>query len=261
LKWKGKSSSRNGVHRANAVARGRLSTPTDAFELHPDVASYRTLPKVRKEQSQRAAALEREREADELRATLIEYNLERVDVALAAVNNALAGGMGWGDLEIMIREETRAGNPVAGTIKSLDLANNKITVTLANHLDDDEDDEDEEEEDGEDEDKDGDEDDAGEGDDEKSSERKRKQQQKKLRRKRRKAVAVELDLSLSAYANARTHFEKKKKHATKHDKTLAQTERAVAAAEKKAKADFARVRARPTHWSPYDRVGVVNADP
>ena len=216
---------------------------------------------MRKDQSQRAAALEREREADELRATLIEYNLERVDVALAAVNNALAGGMGWGDLEIMIREETRAGNPVAGTIKSLDLANNKITVTLANHLDDDEDDEDEEDEDGEDEDKDGDEDDAGEGDDEKSSERKRKQQQKKLRRKRRKAVAVELDLSLSAYANARTHFEKKKKHATKHDKTLAQTERAVAAAEKKAKADFARVRARPTHWSPYDRVGVVNADP
>jgi hypothetical protein len=43
---------------------------------------------VRKDQSQRAAALEREREADELRATLIEYNLERVDVALAVVRSA-----------------------------------------------------------------------------------------------------------------------------------------------------------------------------
>ena len=39
---------------------------------------------MRKDQSQRAAALEREREADELRATLIEYNLTQVDAVLAA---------------------------------------------------------------------------------------------------------------------------------------------------------------------------------
>ena len=35
----------------------------------------------------------------------------------------------------MIKEEARAGNPVAGLVKTLDLPNNKVTVTLKNHLD------------------------------------------------------------------------------------------------------------------------------
>jgi hypothetical protein len=66
---------------------------------------------------------------------LIEYNLERVDTVLGAVNSLVGDGMAWGDVEQMIREERRAGNPVAALIQSMDLPNNKVTVSLTNHLD------------------------------------------------------------------------------------------------------------------------------
>lgn len=129
---------------------------------------------------------------------MIEYNHEAVDTALAAVNSALASGMSWVELEAMIKEERRMGNPVASLIKSLDLENNQITVTLANHLDELEESEE-----------------AG---------------------GKHKRVSVTLDLGLSAHANASMHFAAKKKHAEKFDKTMEAQSKAVAAAEARAKA-------------------------
>ena len=156
------------------------------------------LEKSLKDQRNRVEQLEKEREKEEQRAVLIEYNHEAVDTALAAVNSALASGMSWVELEAMIKEERRMGNPVASLIKSLDLENNQITVTLANHLDELEESEE-----------------AG----------------GKLKR-----VSVTLDLGLSAHANASMHFAAKKKHAEKFDKTMEAQSKAVAAAEARAKA-------------------------
>lgn len=92
--------------------------------------------RIRADQSARAAALEAE--ADDLtgKATMIEYNLDLVDAALDAVNSALAGGMDWPSLQKLIKDERRAGNPVASLIHSLDLANNSATLILGNLLDD-----------------------------------------------------------------------------------------------------------------------------
>ena len=190
------------------------------------------LDKVRRDQDARAAALEREKARDEARATLIEYNIDEVDTVLNAVNSALGSGMAWGDLEQMIKEERRMGNPVAQLIASMDLANNKVTVALANRLDGDAEagEAEEEAEEG------GEDGDAG-GKGEKGGVPRGK-------KKRSKTTAVELDLGMSAYANARAHFEQKKKHAAKHDKTLAQHQRAVAAAEKKAQEAIAHHVAR-----------------
>ena len=98
-------------------------------------AAAKKLEKVKRDQEARVRALEKERQTQELAATLIEYNLTQVDAVLAAVNGALGGGMAWEDLTLMIKEEARAGNPVAGLVKTLDLPNNKVTVTLKNHLD------------------------------------------------------------------------------------------------------------------------------
>lgn len=46
--------------------------------------------------------------------------------------------MDWHDLEVLIKEERRAGNPVAGSIHSLQLDQNKITLLLSNLLDEEE---------------------------------------------------------------------------------------------------------------------------
>ena len=195
-------------------------------------AAAKKLEKVRRDQEARVRALEKERESQELAATLIEYNLTQVDAVLAAVNGALAGGMAWDDLTLMIKEEARAGNPVARLVKALDLPNNKVTVTLKNHLDVDDDEGDDDGDDGDG----GDADDVGEGD----------AKPRSRRLKRDGGVSVELDLALGAHANAREHFDRKKKHDAKHGKTLAQNKRAVAAAEKKAKEAGARMASKGT---------------
>ena len=195
-------------------------------------AAAKKLEKVRRDQEARVRALEKERESQELAATLIEYNLTQVDAVLAAVNGALAGGMAWDDLTLMIKEEARAGNPVARLVKTLDLPNNKVTVTLKNHLDVDDDEGDYDGDDGDG----GDADDVGEGD----------AKPRSRRLKRDGGVLVELDLALGAHANAREHFDRKKKHDAKHGKTLAQNKRAVAAAEKKAKEAGARMASKGT---------------
>lgn len=46
-------------------------------------------------------------------------------------------GMDWKDLERMIKDERKAGNPVAALIHSLQLDQNKATLLLSNFLDDD----------------------------------------------------------------------------------------------------------------------------
>ena len=65
-----------------------------------------------------------------LQAALIEYNLEAVDAAINAVREAVASGMDWRDLGRMIKEERRAGNPVAGLIDSLQLELSRVTLLL-----------------------------------------------------------------------------------------------------------------------------------
>ncbi|QHN86470.1 uncharacterized protein DS421_16g546570 [Arachis hypogaea] len=68
-------------------------------------------------------------------AELIEYNLEDVDVAILAVRVALAKGMNWDDLSRMVKDEKKAGNPVASLIDKLHLERNCMTLLLANNPD------------------------------------------------------------------------------------------------------------------------------
>lgn len=87
-------------------------------------------------QANRAEALKKEVDHSVTLAELIEYNLEDVDAAILAVRSALATGMNWNDLIRMIKEERKAGNPVASIIHSLQLEKDQITLLLCNNLDD-----------------------------------------------------------------------------------------------------------------------------
>ncbi|KIY94935.1 hypothetical protein MNEG_13027 [Monoraphidium neglectum] len=175
----------------------------DVAKADAEKAAVGKLERVKQDQGARVAALESEASEAELRATLIEYNLGEVDAAIDAVNAAVASGMDWRELDAMIREERRAGNPVAGLIHSLQLDSNRVTLLLQNNLDE--------------------EDDSEEA-------------------QTRPATKVPVDLSLSAYANARQHHESRKRQLQKRDKTLAANEAAFKAAEKKAAAQLANLR-------------------
>ncbi|KAL4420985.1 hypothetical protein ABPG77_001304 [Micractinium sp. CCAP 211/92] len=166
-------------------------------------AAVGKLEAIRKDHEKRLDVLGREAESAELKAALIEYNLDAVDAALNAVREAVASGMDWRDLARMIKEERRAGNPVAGLIDSLQLERSRVTLLLSNWLDEED------------------------GDDEAAT---------------RPATRVEVDLGLSAHANARAYYDSRRKHQVKQQKTLDANQKALKAAEKKAQAQLKQVR-------------------
>ncbi|OWM88012.1 hypothetical protein CDL15_Pgr016585 [Punica granatum] len=99
------------------------------------------LNKIRMDQENRVHTLRKEVDHCVKMAELIEYNLEDVDAAIVAVRVALAKGMNWDDLARMVKEEKKAGNPVAGLIDKLHLERNCMTLLLSNNLDEMDDDE------------------------------------------------------------------------------------------------------------------------
>ncbi|KAF0887578.1 hypothetical protein E2562_002297 [Oryza meyeriana var. granulata] len=94
------------------------------------------LNKVKLDQENRVHTLRKEVDHSIKMAELIEYNLEDVDAAIVAVRVSLANGMSWDALARMIKEEKKAGNPVAGLIDKLSFERNCITLLLSNNLDD-----------------------------------------------------------------------------------------------------------------------------
>ena len=58
------------------------------------------------------------------------------------------------------------------------------------------------------------------------------------------ALQVELDLDFNAYANARAHYEKRKQHMVKQQKTVDANEKALKAAEKRAQQQLSQVRTK-----------------
>ncbi|TVU49717.1 hypothetical protein EJB05_01045 [Eragrostis curvula] len=94
------------------------------------------LNKIKLDQENRVHTLRKEADHCVKMAELIEYNLEDVDAAILAVRVSLANEMSWEALTRMIKEERKAGNPVAGLIDKLNFERNCITLLLSNNLDD-----------------------------------------------------------------------------------------------------------------------------
>ncbi|KAJ1265873.1 hypothetical protein BS78_08G106800 [Paspalum vaginatum] len=94
------------------------------------------LNKIKLDQENRVHTLRKEVDHCVKMAELIEYNLEDVDAAILAVRVSLANEMSWEALTRMIKEERKAGNPVAGLIDKLNFERNCITLLLSNNLDD-----------------------------------------------------------------------------------------------------------------------------
>ncbi|KAF9677179.1 hypothetical protein SADUNF_Sadunf08G0081000 [Salix dunnii] len=104
-------------------------------------SAIQKLNKIRLDQENRVEMLRKEVDRCVKMAELIEYNLEDVNSAILAVRVALAKGMGWEDLARMVKDEKKAGNPVAGLIDKLHFEKNCMTLLLSNNLDEMDDDE------------------------------------------------------------------------------------------------------------------------
>uniref|UniRef100_A0A1D2A0E9 Nuclear export mediator factor NEMF n=1 Tax=Auxenochlorella protothecoides TaxID=3075 RepID=A0A1D2A0E9_AUXPR len=196
-------------------------------------AAHGKLEAVQRDAAARLVALAGEVESSEGTARRIEANAELVEAALASVREALAGGLDWSALGKLVREEATAGNPIAAAIDSLNLDKGQVTLLLP---------------------------DAG-GDDAAAEATGEEEEGTaageagRHGRARRQVAKVTVDLALSAHGNARFYYDARRKHQAKRERTLAASDKAIKAAERKAAAQLKQVHAAPVaaiarkpHW-------------
>ncbi|KAG2182712.1 hypothetical protein INT44_005692 [Umbelopsis vinacea] len=170
------------------------------------------LEAARREQMNRIHGLESLQLTNVRKAQLIENNLQMADAAILIIRNAIATGMDWRELEDLVKDEQKRGNPIALMIDSLKLETNQVSLRLS-----DPDYESSEEDSSSDED-----------DDEEKVEKQRNNEPSK----------VDVDIYLTAFANARKYYDQKRATAAKHEKTIAASERAMKSAERKIKQEL-----------------------
>lgn len=185
-----------------------------------EAAAKRKLDAARLEQSKRIEGLQEVQNLNLEKAAAIEANVERVQEAMDAVNGLLSQGMDWVDVGKLVEREKKRRNPVAELIKlPLKLAENIITLELAEEEFEEEEDDPYETDD-----------DASDNEDEEPTQAKE--------RTNNKGLTVDINLGLSPWANARQYFDQRKTAAVKEEKTQQQAVRALKSTEQKISEDL-----------------------
>ncbi|TPP42842.1 Fibronectin-binding protein A N-terminus (FbpA) family protein [Leishmania donovani] len=143
--------------------------------------------------ARRINALETDIAANQMKGEQLILNADRVDEAIQLINGALATGISWDALRMLLKRRHAEGHPVAYMIHDLFLERNSISVLLETVLDEE----------------------KGEEDCDVPP------------------LVVEVTLSKTAHANAADYFSKQKQHRSKLERTVAATEKAAAGAARK----------------------------
>ena len=85
---------------------------------------------IKKEQYSRVENLQNAQLSNIHKARLIEDNVDMVDQAITVIRNAIATSMDWKDLENLVLEERKKGNPIAEIVAGFKLETNQITLLL-----------------------------------------------------------------------------------------------------------------------------------
>ncbi|XP_047133052.1 ribosome quality control complex subunit NEMF isoform X1 [Hydra vulgaris] len=207
------------------------SQKIDLKALQQEKAALKRLENVREDHEKRIHSLKETQDKEARRAKLIELNLPLIERAIIIVNSAIANQLDWEEIEDLLKEAKLKGDPVANIIKSLQLKTNQITISVNNISDEEE--------------TESDEDDLDEGE--------RKKQNKKSRKQ--KKVDIIIDLGLTAFGNARSLHDKRRNAATKEEKTIQASKKALKSAEYKTKETLKEVqnakiinKTRKTFW-------------
>ncbi|KAF9696424.1 hypothetical protein EKO04_005365 [Ascochyta lentis] len=207
----------------SSIEGQKLESKLQEREQH----AKKKLEKARKEHEERIGGLQKAQELDFRKAEAILANVHRVTEATDAINGLITQGMDWVDIGRLIEREQTSGNAVAQLIKlPLKLQENTITLLLdENTWTEGQDEEDE-----------GNdtssvsEDSDDEGDSKKKAAPVKVAAQPKL--------TIDIDLGLSAWANSTEYFDSKKTAASKEERTLQASERALKSHEKKVAEDL-----------------------
>ncbi|KAF2108673.1 serologically defined colon cancer antigen 1 [Lophiotrema nucula] len=200
-------------------------------KLHErELLAQSKLDKARKEHEKRLGGLQHEQELNYRKAEAILANVHRVTEAIAAVNGLIGQGMDWGEIARLIEREQDQGNPVAQLIKlPLKLYENTVTLKLddPNSAQEPEDEGYETSSVSEDSD-----------DHEEEESHTATKKAAKVEPPAPDKLTIDVDLGLSAWANSEEYFGQKKTAASKEERTLLASERALKSHEKKVTEDL-----------------------
>ncbi|KAK6611853.1 hypothetical protein ACHAPC_003511 [Botrytis cinerea] len=179
---------------------------------------------ARNEQAKRLGGLQEIQALNERKASALQANVERVQEATDAVNGLIAQGMDWFEIGRLIEREQKFNNPVASMIKlPLKLEENTVTILLDEEAFDEEEDSTYETDS-----------DVSESEDEDDTAKTNKKKEKVADTR----IPIDIDLALSPWANARNYFDQKRSAASKEDKTLQSSSKALKSTEAKIAQDL-----------------------
>lgn len=188
------------------------------------------LEKARKEHEERIGGLQQVQEINFRKAEAILTNVHRVAEATEAVNGLIRQGMDWGDIARLIEREQDQGNPVAETIKlPLKLHENTITLLL------DETSFDQQEEGG---DEGNETSSVSEDSEDEDGNIQAKGKNVTIKTAQQPKLAIDIDLGLSPWANSTEYYDQKKNAASKEDRTVQASTKALKSHEKKVAEDL-----------------------
>ena len=208
----------------SSIEGQKLESKLQEREAH----AKKKLEKARKEHEERIGGLQKAQKLDFRKAEAILANVHRVTEATDAINGLITQGMDWVDIGRLIEREQSAGNAVAQLIKlPLKLQENTITLLLdENTWSEGQDEEDEG----------NDTSSVSEDTDDEGASEKKKAAPVKVAVQPK--LAIDIDLGLSAWANSTEYFDSKKTAASKEERTLQASERALKSHEKKVAEDL-----------------------
>ncbi|RDA83756.1 hypothetical protein CP532_4988 [Ophiocordyceps camponoti-leonardi (nom. inval.)] len=196
----------------------------------------RKLEAAKQDQAKRLEGLQEAQSVNFRRAAAIEANVERVKEAMDAVNGLLSQGMDWIDVGKLVERERKKKNPVAEIIVlPLNLAENMMTLRLAEEEADDDEEPDLFETD------DSGSDDSGSydsGSDDSDSDGEVAAPRSQTTKEAEKSLSVEINLGISPWSNAREYYEQRRSAAAKEEKTQLQAAKALKNAEQKITQDL-----------------------
>ncbi|KZZ99121.1 serologically defined colon cancer antigen 1 [Moelleriella libera RCEF 2490] len=192
-----------------------------------EATAKRKLDAARADQVKRLEGLQEAQTLNMRKAAAIEANVEWVQEAMDAINGLLAQGMDWHHIGKLVEREQSRNNPVATMfVLPLNIAENLITLNLAE--------EDFEEE--------NDEADPYETDESGSEDEHNAGVSQKEDKSKQPAegLHVEINLTMSPWSNAREYYEQRRTAVVKEEKTQQQAARALKSAEQKISEDLKR---------------------
>ncbi|KAI9011348.1 hypothetical protein BC832DRAFT_619601 [Gaertneriomyces semiglobifer] len=189
---------------------------------HAEIAAHKKLESVKASHLNQVRGLEAQQEESARVASAIELSLETVDSLIGTLRAFIASGMDWKELEEIINEEKKRGNPVARIVGKLKLDVGMVGIILPDPTVEDESSDDEADET----------ESEAESDDEMLTS-KQKQKMRGDSQKRSNVVLADIDIYSSAHANASRYYGNVKTARTNQSKTELAVHKALKTAEQK----------------------------